>query len=318
MQSSNISVGFIKLKLDGGIMEPEKFKEILSGYSVTTTTPFSSDLSSIDSDGIGRNLKFLTDHKVPLLIPNGNTGEFYSLSEEEWFEVLNATINSVGSKSTIMSGVGHSITTVIAQIEKARSLGVSAVMVMYPQHVFVSEEGAYDYYRSILKNAEGMNVVLYKKGPLLSDNVLRKLMQFDSLVGVKYAFGRIVDFAKTVQDLGTSIVWSCGTAERFAPFFWLAGATAFTSGLGNFAPTVTADMYNALNSGDYAKAMEIQKMITPLEFLREGRGKANNVPVVKRALDHVGLVGGKCRPPIHHLSDAEQEAIVKSIKDWNY
>ncbi|MHA1290027.1 MAG: dihydrodipicolinate synthase family protein, partial [Candidatus Thorarchaeota archaeon] len=75
-------------------MEPEKFKEILSGYSVTTTTPFSSDLSSIDSDGIDRNLRFLTDHKVPLLIPNGNTGEFYSLSEEEWFEVLNATINS--------------------------------------------------------------------------------------------------------------------------------------------------------------------------------------------------------------------------------
>ena len=298
-------------------MEPEKFKEILRGYSVTTTTPFSSDLSTIDVEGINRNLKFLTDHKVPLLIPNGNTGEFYSLSEQEWFDVLTASVTSVGSKSTIMSGVGNSIKTTLAQIEKARSLGVSAVMVMYPQHVFVSEDGAYDYYRSILNNAEGMNVVLYKKGPLLSDDVLRKLMQFDSLVGVKYAFGRIVDFAKTVQDLGTSIVWSCGTAERFAPFFWMAGAEAFTSGLGNFAPTVTTDMYNALKTGDYARAMEIQKMITPLEFLREGRGKANNVPVVKTALDHVGLVGGKCRPPIHRLSEDEQESIIRSIKDWN-
>ncbi len=298
-------------------MEPEKFKEILRGYSVTTTTPFSSDLSTIDVEGINRNLKFLTDHKVPLLIPNGNTGEFYSLSEQEWFEVLTASVTSVGSKSTIMSGVGHSIKTALAQIEKARSLGVSAVMIMYPQHVFVSEDGAYDYYRSILNNAEGMNVVLYKKGPLLSDDVLRKLMQFDSLVGVKYAFGRIVDFAKTVQDLGTSIVWSCGTAERFAPFFWMVGAEAFTSGLGNFAPSVTTDMYNALKTGDYVRAMEIQKMITPLEFLREGRGKANNVPVVKTALDHVGLVGGKCRPPIHRLSEDEQESIIRSIQDWN-
>ncbi|TFH08079.1 MAG: dihydrodipicolinate synthase family protein [Candidatus Thorarchaeota archaeon] len=298
-------------------MEPEKFKEILSGYSVTTVTPFSSDLSSIDTDGLTRNLKVLTDHKVPLLIPNGNTGEFYSLSEQEWFEVLLTTVNSVGSKSTIMTGVGHSIKTALAQIEKARSIGVSSIMIMYPQHVFVSEEGASDYYRSLLNNADGMNVVLYKKGPFLSDNVLRKLMQFESLVGVKYAFGRIVDFAKTVQDLGTSIVWSCGSAERFAPFFWLAGANAFTSGLGNFAPKVTARMYDALNKGDYVTAMEIHKMITPLEYLREGRDKANNVPVVKKALDHVGLVGGNCRPPIHLLSDTEQAAIVNSIQDWN-
>ena len=298
-------------------MEPEKFKEILSGYSVTTTTPFTSDLSSIDVDGISCNLEFLTGNKVPLLIPNGNTGEFYSLDEQEWFEVLSSTVNSVGSKSTIMSGVGHSMKTVTSQIQKARSLGVNAVMIMYPQHVFVSEEGALDYYRSILKSADGMNVVLYKKGPLLSDDVLRKLMEFDSLVGVKYAFGRIVDFAKTVLELGTSIVWSCGTAERFAPFFWLAGAKAFTSGLGNFAPKVTASMYDALSKGDYITAMEIQKMITPLEYLREGRGKANNVPVVKKALEHVGLVGGNCRPPIHQLSNDEQKAVVKSIQDWN-
>jgi 4-hydroxy-tetrahydrodipicolinate synthase len=297
-------------------MEPEKFKNILSGYSVTTTAPFSSDLSEIDTEGFAGNLKFLTDHKVPLLIPNGNTGEFYSLSEQEWFQILSTSVNTVGSKSTIMSGVGHSIKTAKHQIEKARSLGVSAVMIMYPQHVFVSEEGAYDYYKSILNDAKGMNVVLYKKGPLLSDEVLRKLMQFNSLVGVKYASGRIVDFAKTVQELGSSIVWSCGTAERFAPFFWMAGAKAFTSGLGNFAPKITADMYNALSAGDYAKAMDIQKMITPLEFLREGRGKANNVPVVKRAMDHVGLVGGICRPPIHMLSEEEQESVIRTIKDW--
>ena len=298
-------------------MEPEKFKEVLRGYSVTTVIPFTSDLASIDHDGFTRNLKFLEDQKVPFLIPNGNTGEFYSLSEQEWFEVLETAVNQVGNKTTIMSGVGHSIKTALAQIEKARSLGISAVMVMYPQHVFASEEGVYDYYSKILSNAKGMNIVLYKKGPLLSDDVLRKLVQFDSLVGIKFAFGRIVDFAKTVHDLGNSIVWSCGTAERFAPFFWMAGATAFTSGLGNFAPKVTALMYDALQKGDYASAMEIQRMISPLEFLREGRGSANNVPVVKYAMDHVGLTGGRCRPPIHQLSENEQELVIKSIQDWD-
>jgi len=298
-------------------MEPEKFKKILTGYSVTTVTPFTRDLSKIDTEGIATNLKYLLDHKVPLLIPNGNTGEFYSLSEHEWFEVLEATIGTVENKTTIMSGVGHSIKTALSQIENVRSLGIPAVMIMYPQHVFVSEDGILDYYRAILERSDGMNVVLYKKGPLLSDTVLQKLMKYENLVGVKYAFGRIVDFARTIQELGTSIIWSCGSAERFAPFFWLAGARAFTSGLGNFAPKITASMYSALDKGDYSKAMEIQKMITPLEYLRDGREKANNVPVVKRALDHIGLVGGKCRPPIHQLSNDEQNAIVKCIQSWN-
>ena len=298
-------------------MEPEQFKEILSGYSVTTTTPFSSDLSTIDTNGITRNIKFLVDNRVPLLIPNGNTGEFYSLSEHEWSEVLKATVEAAGSKSTIMSGVGHSIKTATLQIEKARDLGVSAVMIMYPQHVFASEEGALDYYRTLLGKSKGMNIVLYKKGPLLSDNVLKKLMEFESLVGVKFAFGRIVGFARTVQHLGHSIIWSCGTAERFAPFFWLAGAKAFTSGLGNFAPKITARMHYALKQGDYTKAMEIQRLISPLEYLREERGATNNVPVVKVALDHVGLIGGDCRPPIHQLTGGEREAIVAAIKDWD-
>ena len=297
-------------------MDHEKFKEILSGFSVTTTTPFSDDLEEVDTDAISTNTEFLTKNDVPLIIPNGNTGEFYSLSEEEWATVLRASVEAVGRKSTIMSGVGHSIKTAVSQLDTVRDLGVSAVMIHYPQHVFISEEGLLGYYRTLLEAAKNLNVVLYKKGPLLSDDMLMKLMRFESLVGVKYAFGRIVDFSRTVHKLGHKIVWSCGTAERFAPFFFLAGAKAFTSGLCNFAPQVSKRMFDALKNCDFNQAMQIQKMITPFEDLREGRGVANNVPIVKAAMDHVGLKGGLCRPPIHPLSDEERQAAVAVISKW--
>lgn len=299
-------------------MDSQKFKKILSGFSVTTVTPFSKDLSQVDADGISSNIEFLVKQGVPMIIPNGNTGEFYSLSETEWFEVLRAAVEASGDKIAVMSGIGHSTKTAISQIEKARDLGISAVMVMYPQHVFASEEGVLAYYRALLDASGKMNVVLYKKGPLLSDAVLAKLFEYENLVGVKYAFGRIVDFSQSVQKLGHKVVWSCGTAERFAPFFWLAGARAFTSGLGNFAPRITKQMYVALSKGDYQTAMAIQEKISDLEFLREGHGTANNVPVVKAAMDHVGLVGGLCRPPIHRLSDSERQSVVDAIKDWQF
>jgi dihydrodipicolinate synthase/N-acetylneuraminate lyase len=57
-------------------------------------------------------------------------------------------------------------------------------------------------------------------------------------------------------------------------------------------------------------------MITPFENLREGKGNANNVPVVKAVMDYLGLVGGGCRPPIHSLSAAERKASIDAVSTW--
>ncbi|TFG07297.1 dihydrodipicolinate synthase family protein [Candidatus Thorarchaeota archaeon] len=291
-------------------------KEALCGVSVTTATPFTHDLKNVDLDAIGRNLSYLRSAGIGMVVPSGNTGEFYSLSEREWAQVVEATVNAAGNEMVVMAGVGQSTSTAIRMIQQAENFGVDGVMVMYPQHVFRSEEGILRYYSELLDIAKEVDVVLYKKGPLLSDAVLEKLIGHERLVGAKYAHGRIVDFTRTVQQLGNSIVWSCGTAERFAPFFWLAGAKGFTSGLGNFAPTISLGMMNALKEEDYPEAMRFQELISPLEFLREGRDNANNVPVIKSMMDHVGLSGGSCRPPLHDLNDDEKKAAISAIKGW--
>ncbi|MHA2142003.1 MAG: dihydrodipicolinate synthase family protein [Candidatus Thorarchaeota archaeon] len=299
------------------MMEHSKLREALAGVSVTTATPFSENLKKLDTDGMIRNLRFLIEEGIGMIVPCGNTGEFYSLSESEWADVVRTSIETADGRMVVMAGVGHSISTVIDMMHQAKNLGAEGVMVMYPQHVFSSEEGIFHYYQQILEASEGIGVVLYKKGALLSDAVLGNLIGHKNLVGVKYAFGRIVDFANTIRILGKAIVWSCGTAERFAPFFSLAGAQGFTSGLGNFAPHVSKEMFDALRKNDYQEAMRMQSMISSLEFIREGRGAANNVPVIKALLDHVGLAGGSCRAPIHTLSDEERAAAIKSTKDWN-
>ena len=286
----------------------------LRGVAVTTATPFTSDLSEIDRGGLSQNLSFLVENGIKLIVPCGNTGEFYSLSEAEWKLTVQTTVEATSGQTTIMAGIGHSLTTCKKMISQVKDIGADLVMVMYPQHVFQSEEGILNYYRQILETDKELGIVLYKKGPLLSDGVLRKLLEYDNLIAVKYAFGRIVDFSRTVHDLSTSIVWSCGTAERFAPFFWLAGAEGFTSGLGNFAPFVSLKMFSALKNQSFDEVMRLQKVITPLEDIREGRGKANNVPVIKAALDHVGLVGGECRPPIHPLNTTEMKDTLQAVE----
>lgn len=297
-------------------MDISKLKESLRGIAVTTVTPFKKELTQVDKQGIETNISYLKKEGVRLIVPCGNTGEFYSLSYSEWKDVVTTTKDAVKSSMTVLAGVGHSLPIVEDQIHHIKETGVDGIMVMYPQHVFVSEEGLLAYYRRILEAAKGIGVVLYKKGGLLTDGVLEKLLDFSNLVAVKYAFGSIVDFSRTVNRLGKGIVWSCGTAERYVPFFWLAGAQGFTSGLGNFAPKISQMMYDSLARGDYNEAMRVQKMITPFEDLRDGREKANNVPMVKAALDHLGLAGGDCRPPIHILNPKERDNAVEAISNW--
>ena len=297
-------------------MNQARLEEALHGVSVTTATPFTRDLSAIDADGIRRNMEFLSKEGVRFVVPCGNTGEFYSLSEKEWLQVVSATLDATREGMVVMPGVGHSIATAVDMVRQAESLGAQGVMVMYPQHVFSSEEGILNYYRRILDSSKEISVVLYKKGPLLTDAVLKELMTCRNLVGIKYAFGRVVDFAYSVQTLGTTVMWSCGTAERSAPFYWLAGARAFTSGLANFAPGISLQMYHALKAGNYEEAMRIQALVAPFENLREGRGTANNVPVVKAVMDYLGLAGGECRPPIHSLNRTERKAAIDAVAEW--
>ncbi len=297
-------------------MEFEKLKKALRGPAITTVTPFTSDLSEVDIQGMNRNLSYLIDNDAQLIIPCGNTGEFYSLDETEWLTVVSTSKEIVGDRMTVVAGVGNSLRCVQHQIELCKAHGIDGIMVMYPQHVFASEKGVLNYYGQILEASKGIGVVLYKKGPLLSDEILGKLMQHSNLVAVKYAFGRIVDFSRTIHKLGKKIVWSCGTAERFAPFYWLAGAEGIATGLGNFAPRIANEMYTALSNGNFDEAMSLQQLVTPFEDLREGHGKADNVPVVKAAMDHLGLAGGDCRPPIHTLTSEERNASVQAILHW--
>ncbi|MBS3795602.1 MAG: dihydrodipicolinate synthase family protein [Candidatus Thorarchaeota archaeon] len=270
-------------------MQIKRIQEALHGVAFTTATPFSTNLKRVDTDAITANLEYLIDRGAKLLLPCGNTGEFYSLSEPEWFEVVQTTLNTAEGEAVVMPGVGGSITTAKEQAEFAAESGADAVMVMYPQHVFKSEEGLLNYIRQIAEAAAPSGVILYKKGPLMTDDVLEKLANRDNIVGVKYAYGRIVDFSQTVFRLGDSFIWSCGTAERFAPFYFYAGATGFTTGLGNFAPRISLALYDALVSNDSRTAMSIVEKITPSEDFRENRGKANNVPAVKAAMDYLGL-----------------------------
>ncbi|MEV0225113.1 dihydrodipicolinate synthase family protein [Streptomyces sp. NPDC050704] len=296
----------------------EAQRAALADVVAIPVTPFAED-GTIDHEVFRALLRRVLDGGVRILTPNGNTGEFYALSPEERRTVTELTIDEAGERAIILVGVGHDVPTAVASARHARELGAQMVMVHQPVHPYVSAGGWVDYHRAIAEAVPELGVVPYIRNPVLAGARLAELADIcPNVIGVKYAVPDAARFAAFARDAGLErFVWVAGLAEPYAPSYFSAGATGFTSGLVNVAPAVSLNMIEALRSGDYAGAMKVWEQIRRFEELRAANGSANNVTVVKEALASLGLCRREVRPPSRELPESERAEIAVIASGWS-
>lgn len=287
-------------------------KEKLRGVAFTTATPFSQDKEEVQYERLQEHVQSLSSAGAEVFIPCGNTGEYYSLTDDERVGVVRATVQGASDDDAVIGGVAGSTKTVLSLADRYQEAGVDAIMVMHPDHTYIHDQGLLDYYERI---AEGVDcgVVLYKRGPELGDDVISNLTQLDNVVAVKYAVNDVEAFSDVVESSPGDVVWSNGIAERFAPAYALEGAEGFTTGIGNFVPEATLALMEAIREEDWDRAKRVRDLLRPYEQLRDGTGEenrlssANNVPAVKYGIELAGRYGGPVREPLTELSKADRQ-----------
>ncbi|MGP4010398.1 dihydrodipicolinate synthase family protein [Streptomyces sp. 4N124] len=296
----------------------EAQRAALADVVAIPVTPFAKD-GNVDQDAHRALLRRLLDGGVSILTPNGNTGEFYALTPQERQLVTELTIDEAGERAAILVGVGHDVPTAVASARHARELGAQMVMVHQPVHPYVSQGGWVDYHRAIAESVPELGVVPYIRNAQLSGFRLAELADAcPNVIGVKYAVPDAAKFAAFARDAGLErFVWVAGLAEPYAPSYFSAGATGFTSGLVNVAPSVSLNMIEALRSGDYPAAMKVWEQIRRFEELRAANGSANNVTVVKEALASLGLCRRDVRPPSKPLPEDERAEVAAIAAGWS-
>lgn len=284
----------------------------LRSVAFTTAVPFSDDRRDVQYEAYETNLEAIEAANGSLFIPCGNTGEYYSLTRDERIGVVESTVDAVAGDSTVVAGAAGSTKNIVDLARTYDELGVDGIMIMHPDHTYLHEEGVKRYYRDIAARTD-LGVVMYKRGPELSDDAIASLSTVENIVGVKYAVNDIQAFSHLVDRVDDEFVCINGIAERFAPSFALEGAEGFTTGIGNFAPAASMALHEAIEAGDFERARRIRNHIRPYENLRAESGPnnpfaaANNVPAVKYGMDLAGLVGGPVREPLVDLSDSDKE-----------
>ena len=285
----------------------------LDTVQLVPLTPFSADTTTILADQLAAFSKWQYDSGIRVFIPGAGTGEFHSLSAEEVVKCVTTVRSSVGDDAVVIAPIGMGIGHSLEIGKKSIDAGADAFLVMSPIHPYLCDAGLREFFQTLM-NALPLPFLAYKKGPAPSDELLAELAGTGRLVGVKYAVNEVDAVTRFIQkNLGKVGVY-CGTAERFAPFFHLAGATGYTSGAGNICPRLTLAMHSALKQGDYALAMNYLKIIRPIEDYRARAGDSYNISMLKVAIKLIGYDFGPVRPPQRQLTSAESAEVQQILE----
>lgn len=239
-----------------------------------------------------------------VFLPAAGTGEFHSLSADEVVELVRITRQSSGREALVFAPVGLQLDHAVDVGARSMEAGASGLMVMPFAHPYLSDSGCRDYLHALLDKVPAPTLI-YRKGPIPSDALLLELAHHPHVAGIKYAVNDMHEFRRAVlQDEGR-IEWLCGTAERFAPYYMLAGSGGYTTGAGNLCPRLTLAMHKAFAAGDYAEGMRLQQIILPIEDYRARAGDSYNICMLKFAATLIGRDFGLPRPPQRQLTIAE-------------
>lgn len=260
-----------------------------------------------------RHIRKMFDAGMRIFLPAAGTSEFHSLSDEEIVELVRTTREAAGGAATIFAPVGRQIGSAIKVGAESLAAGADGVMFMPFEHPYLSDQGALAYYRDVMKELR-CPVMIYKKADIPSNELLLNLARDPRVVGIKYAVNNMAQFRQTTLIDQTDTQWLCGSAERFAPFFMLAGSTGYTTGAGNLCPKLTLKMHDALASGMYGEAMQLQELILPIEHYRARERDSFNISMLKHGLKLRGLDFGPPRPPGRVLTSTEEREIEETLK----
>jgi 4-hydroxy-tetrahydrodipicolinate synthase len=286
----------------------------LSSVVAIPVLPF-DERGDIDEPGYTKVVRRMVDGGIDVLTPNGNTGEFYALTEAEARQTVELTVRAAGDGVTIIAGVGHAVPDAVAAARHAADTGAHAVMIHQPVHPYVSAEGWVEYHRAIAAAVPDTGVVLYVRNPRIGAAALTRLGELcPNVVCVKYAVPDPVRFAAVATETGDRFGWLAGLAELAAPGYWANGATGFTSGLANVHPALSLELLRGLRAGEDVSAPLAS--IRPFEALRAANEAEHNVSVVKEALAQLGVCGPDVRPPISRLDDAGRSAVTDILRNW--
>jgi 4-hydroxy-tetrahydrodipicolinate synthase len=283
------------------------------GLFPAVTTKLNPD-HTLDLPAIREGLERLIANGVSGVVMMGMVGENAQLSGDEKLTVLKTAVETVRGRVPVLSGLGETSTErAMAYATAAEQAGVQGLMV-FPGLTYKSDpRETVEFYRSVAR-ASSLDVLLYNNprgyGVDLTPDIVEQLLLEPTIVALKeesYDTTRVTDL---ITRFGSRLNVVCGVDDLILESVAL-GATAWVSGMANAVPRASVALLDLALAGDFAKARELYRVLTPLYHL----------DTVVKLVQHIKLaehmiVGSSevVKPPRLPLVGNEREATIQITK----
>lgn len=298
-------------------MTPQELKTIMgSGLLSFPLTDFDAE-GNFNQKGYIERLEWLAPYGASALFAAGGTGEFFSLTADEYPGIIKTAVDTCRGVVPIIAGAGGPTRFAIQCAQAAEKAGAHGVLLLPHYLTEAGQEGLIAHVEAVCKSVK-FGVIVYNRGQAkLTPASLQILAdRCPNLVGFKDGIGDIELMMSIYQTLGDRFAYLGGlpTAEVYAAAYKALGTPVYSSAVFNFIPKTAMDFYEAVRTDDHATQHRLLKefFLPYLEIRNRGQGYA--VSIVKAGAKLVGHDAGPVRTPLTDLKADEMQALDALIK----
>ncbi|MFL9879609.1 5-dehydro-4-deoxyglucarate dehydratase [Herbaspirillum rhizosphaerae] len=293
-------------------MTPQELKSIMgSGLLSFPLTDFDTN-GDFNRRGYIERLEWLAPYGASALFAAGGTGEFFSLTGQEYPTIIQTAVDTCRGKVPIIAGAGGPTRYAIECAQAAEKAGAHGILLLPHYLTEAGQDGLAAHVEAVCKSVK-FGVIVYNRGQcrLTPATLARLAERCPNLVGFKDGIGDIELMSSIYMKMGDRFAYLGGlpTAEVYAAAYKALGTPVYSSAVFNFIPKTAMEFYRAVANDDMATQHHLlREFFMPyLEIRNRMQGYA--VSIVKAGARLVGHDAGPVRPPLTDLNSAEAEAL---------
>ncbi len=297
-------------------MHPQELKTIMSsGLLSFPLTDFDAQ-GNFNAKGYAERLEWLAPYGATALFAAGGTGEFFSLTAEEYPGIIQTAVDTCKGKVPIIAGVGGPTRFAIQCAQQAERLGAHGVLLLPHYLTEAGQEGLIAHVEQVCKSVK-FGVIVYNRNvcKLTPESLAILADRCPNLIGFKDGVGDIETMSSIYMKMGDRFAYLGGlpTAEVYAAAYKALGTPVYSSAVFNFIPKTAMDFYRAVAADDMATQHHLlREFFMPYLAIRN-KMQGYAVSIVKAGAKIVGHDAGPVRAPLTDLKANEVQELAALI-----